>query len=114
MSDFRGCARKWLAAEAGRRGWLPSEALRLTPTGDASGAQAKELERSRTCQQALCGAGFGAITYPEEYGGQGLGVREQIEFNEEAAAYCLPLSELVVGLGVCAPTLLALGTKGQK
>ncbi len=81
---------------------------------DDRGAEAAELERSRACQQALCSAGFGAMTYPSEYGGQGLGIQEQIEFNEEATAYNLPLSELVVGLGVCAPTLLALGTDEQK
>ncbi|WP_322751158.1 MULTISPECIES: acyl-CoA dehydrogenase family protein [unclassified Frankia] len=103
MSSFRGRARQWLAVEAPRRGWIPSEAV-----------AADELARSRDCQQALCAAGFGAITYPAEYGGAGLGVREQIEFNEEATAYSLPLSELVVGLGVCAPTLLALGTDRQK
>ena len=114
MADFRSRARDWLAVEAPRRGWLPSEAVRLAAAGHDSDAQAEELERSRACQQALCAAGFGAITYPEEYGGQGLGIREQIEFNEEAAAYSLPMSELVVGLGVCAPTLLALGTEEQK
>ncbi|WP_322778012.1 acyl-CoA dehydrogenase family protein [Frankia sp. Cas4] len=103
MSSFRGRARQWLAVEAPRRGWIPSEAV-----------AADGLARSRDCQQALCAAGFGAITYPAEYGGAGLGVREQIEFNEEATAYSLPLSELVVGLGVCAPTLLALGTDRQK
>ncbi|WP_322754626.1 acyl-CoA dehydrogenase family protein [Frankia sp. Cas3] len=103
MSSFRGRARQWLTVEAPRRGWIPSEAV-----------AADELARSRDCQQALCAAGFGAITYPAEYGGAGLGVREQIEFNEEATAYSLPLSELVVGLGVCAPTLLALGTDRQK
>jgi len=114
MSDFRDRAREWLAVEAPRRGWLPADAVRLAAAGHDVPAQAEELDRSRACQQALCAAGFGAITYPRQHGGQGLGVREQIEFNEEAAAYSLPLSELVVGLGVCAPTLLTLGTPEQK
>ena len=114
MSDFRSRAREWLAAEAPGRGWLPSAAVRLAAAGHDADAQSGELARSRACQQALCAAGFGAITYPVEHGGQGLGIREQIEFNEEAAAYSLPLSELVVGLGVCAPTLLALGTDDEK
>ena len=88
--------------------------MRLAASGDDAETQAGELARSRACQQALCAAGFGAITYPEEHGGQGLGIREQIEFNEEAASYSLPMTELVVGLGVCAPTLLAVGTAEQK
>ena len=113
MTAFRCRAREWLAAEAPRRGWMPMAPVPLAGADDR-GAEAAELERSRACQQALCSAGFGAITYPSEYGGQGLGIQEQIEFNEEATAYNLPLSELVVGLGVCAPTLLALGTEEQK
>ena len=113
MTPFRCRAREWLAAEAPRRGWMPAAAVPVAGDDDR-GAEAAELERSRACQQALCSAGFGAMTYPSEYGGQGLGIQEQIEFNEEATAYNLPLSELVVGLGVCAPTLLALGTEEQK
>ena len=111
---FQRRARAWLADEAPRRGWLPSQAVTLAAGGDDPASQSAELERSRACQQALCAAGFGAITFPTEYGGQGLGVQEQIEFNGEAAAYNLPLSELVVGLGVCAPTLLTLGSDQQK
>jgi alkylation response protein AidB-like acyl-CoA dehydrogenase len=72
------------------------------------------LERSRTCQRLLYEAGFAGIAWPTEFGGQGLSIKEQIAFNAEAVGYELPLGPFTVGLGMCGPTLLAVGTAEQR
>jgi alkylation response protein AidB-like acyl-CoA dehydrogenase len=60
-------------------------------------------------------AGFGGISWPKEYGGQGLTFVEEIIFDEEAgklnapATYQTQVSTLLLG-----PTLLQFGTEEQK
>ncbi|MFN8026791.1 MAG: acyl-CoA dehydrogenase family protein [Acidimicrobiia bacterium] len=53
-------------------------------------------------------AGFAGITWPAEYGGQGLGAEYQHAFDEEAAAFKLPDLGTLAGttFHVCAPTML--------
>ena len=72
------------------------------------------LARNRRCLTLLHEAGLGAISWPTEYGGQGLTHRHQVIFNHEVAGYSLPLGMFIIGHGMCAPTLLAYGTDHQK
>jgi acyl-CoA dehydrogenase len=117
LEAFRDRVRTWLAAEAPRQGWLREEsrsaAAARPQTHDVAGFE-RYLERARSCQHALFDAGFAGITWPKEYGGQGLSNREQVVFNEESQAYDLPLIPFTIGLGMCGPTVLAVGTDAQK
>ncbi len=73
--------------------------------------------RSRAAQafqQALADAGLAALTYPTELGGAGLDPEHQKVFNEESAGFELPSRQFVIGLGMCAPTLLEFGTPEQQ
>jgi len=70
--------------------------------------------RAVAYQQALADAGLAGITYPEEYGGAGLTVEHQRVFNEEAEGFESPASLFMIGLGMCAPTILTFGTEEQK
>ncbi|TKJ25737.1 acyl-CoA dehydrogenase family protein [Blastococcus sp. CCUG 61487] len=72
------------------------------------------LEESKAFQKGLWEAGLAGITWPKEYGGQGLGTAEQLAFNEVAANFRLPVGPFVIGLGMPAPTLLEFGTEEQK
>ena len=72
------------------------------------------VARARRCVTLLFDAGLGAISWPQCYGGQGLTNRHQVIFNEEAAAYALPFDIFVIGVGMCAPTVLAHGTEQQR
>ena len=72
------------------------------------------VARARRCLRLLCDAGLAAISWPRAYGGQGLTNRHQVIFNEEAANYALPLDIFVIGVGMCAPTVLAHGTDQQR
>jgi len=111
MSDapveaFRQRLRAWLAREAPANGWdRPSE---------MDESEADRLARARHCQRLIAQAGFAGINWPVEHGGQGLGVAEQLVFDQETAHYNLPLTPLIITLGICGPALLSMGTDTQK
>jgi alkylation response protein AidB-like acyl-CoA dehydrogenase len=117
LESFRERVRTWLAAAAPANGWVRDESRSASAArpsaGDASAIE-RYLTRARECQQQLYEAGFAGIGWPREYGGQGLTNREQVVFNEESQAYDLPLIPYTIGLGMCGPTVLAVGTDAQK
>lgn len=83
------------------------------PPGDDAPDEVR-VARARRCLSLLFDAGLSAISWPPAYGGQGLTNRHQVVFNEEAAAYALPLDIFIIGIGMCAPTVLAHGTETQR
>jgi alkylation response protein AidB-like acyl-CoA dehydrogenase len=109
--EFRRSVKDFLLDHAGREGWVRDEFGR---TPDDTAPNDVRLARQRRCLSILHEAGFGAISWPTEFGGQGLTNRHQVIFNQEAAHYSLPLSMFIIGHGMCAPTLLAVGTHAQR
>jgi len=93
------------------RTWLDANLDRLDAAVWRSGSAHDRdyLAIQRTLQKKLHEAGYAGITYPVEYGGQGLSATHQRVFNEEAANFLLP--DLGVAgtstFEVCAPTMLA-------
>ena len=65
-------------------------------------------------QNALADAGWPRSTYPVESGGAGLDAEHQKVFDEESADYEMPSRQFMVGIGICAPTLLEYGTDEQR
>jgi alkylation response protein AidB-like acyl-CoA dehydrogenase len=100
QQDYRSAARAWLREHA------PGPAAKL----DADGL----LRRARDFQAALYKAGYSGITWPTDAGGRGLGTAEAQIFSDEAAEYELPVGPFVIGMGMCGPTLVDLGTPEQK
>jgi alkylation response protein AidB-like acyl-CoA dehydrogenase len=96
LGDYRDRVRAWLAGHA------------------PSGAGSDPLQVAKEFQAALFDAGFAGITWPTEVGGQGLGPAHQQVFSEEAAELDLPTYPLTIGMGMCGPTLVDLGTPEQK
>ncbi|HEY4458340.1 MAG TPA: acyl-CoA dehydrogenase family protein [Pseudonocardiaceae bacterium] len=95
QNDFRTRARDWLTAN------VPAE------DGD-------DLAVAKRFQAALHEAGFAGITWPTAYGGQGLGEAAQLAFNDAAKDFDLPVRPFIIGVGMCGPTLVDLGTDEQK
>ncbi len=58
--------------------------------------------------------GFAGISWPKEYGGQGLSWVEQVIFSEECAKFNAPTGVNGLGKGLLGPTLLVEGTEQQK
>ncbi len=102
---FRAEVRAFLAAEA------PREAPDFH---DAEGDEALRIEQARSWQATLAAHGYAALTWPEAYGGRGLGPIEQIIWNQELARVGLGLSIFVVGIGMAGPTIIAHGDEAQK
>jgi alkylation response protein AidB-like acyl-CoA dehydrogenase len=68
----------------------------------------------REWQGKLAGAGLAAVTWPAEYGGQGLGPLHQVVVNQEIGRAGVPGLFDVIGVGMLGPTLIAHGTEEQK
>ena len=103
VTDFRNRARAWLEQNAPRRG------------GGESGEPGRaDIAAQQAFQAKLYDAGFAGITWPKEYGGQGLTNAEQIAFSQAARDFALPVGAFVIGLGMPGPTILELGTEEQK
>ncbi|MEU7000623.1 acyl-CoA dehydrogenase family protein [Nonomuraea sp. NPDC046570] len=89
LDDYRRTARAWLAENAG--------------TDDPREFMAK-----------LYDAGYSGITWPEQWGGQGLTQEEERAFAAEARHYSLPLYIFSIGLGMTGPTLVDRGSDEQR
>ncbi|HXB46492.1 MAG TPA: acyl-CoA dehydrogenase family protein [Streptosporangiaceae bacterium] len=106
--DFRARARAWLAANAPRRAAGDDEAEA------ESRGQAAVIAEQKAFQAKLHAAGFAGITWPAEYGGQGLTSAEQIIWSQESRDYDLPTGVFFIGLSMPGNTLVELGTEAQK
>ncbi len=102
--DFRARARAWLAANAPRRA-----------SGDDDGESSlTTIADQKAFQAKLYDAGFAGITWPKEYGGQGLTGAEQIMWSQESRDYDLPNGAFFIGISMPGNTLVELGTDAQK
>jgi alkylation response protein AidB-like acyl-CoA dehydrogenase len=107
--DFRARARTWLEANAPRR-----RGSAASGDEDSSEAIHWDLDSARAFQARLHDAGLAGITWPVAYGGQGLTPADERAFNEEARDFDLPGAIFAIGMGMCGPTLLDLGSEEQK
>ena len=78
------------------------------PRGDKALARAKEY------QAALADAGLAGLTYPVEYGGQGLSGQHERVWREEAGAFPVMQVNLTISQGMCLPMLNEYGTDQQR
>jgi alkylation response protein AidB-like acyl-CoA dehydrogenase len=105
VEEFRRQSRKWLAANLDRRS--PAGAFQGVRKHDPKSADDIIVERD--LQRRLYDAGLAGISFPREYGGQGLTVEHERAFNLEASLYRTPDFGISTGttFTVCAQTMLA-------
>jgi alkylation response protein AidB-like acyl-CoA dehydrogenase len=103
QQTFRSELRSWLAQNADWDGRAPRR-----------DDLAEEFAFLRAWQRTLASGRWVGVTWPEEYGGRGLGPVEHAIAQEEFARAGAP--ELVgrIGVNLAGPTLLAHGTPEQK
>src|SRR5205807_9098030 len=95
IDEFRRRVHQFLLATVPRR----SESLDdegIAP-GGVHGSSAELVASVKAYQAALFDANLAGLTWPVEYGGQGLVARHQKVFNEEAAAF--EVTTRIVGIG---------------
>jgi alkylation response protein AidB-like acyl-CoA dehydrogenase len=105
------------ALRARVRAWLkehmPKEwASRLAASSDVPRPEA--YETLRRWQRQLFDAGFVGLTWPKEYGGQGLTFVEELILQQEMALAKAPPVLNILGIGMAGPTIIAYGTEEQK
>jgi alkylation response protein AidB-like acyl-CoA dehydrogenase len=81
---------------------------------DAITDEAEIVSQRRAWQGKLAEAGLAGVTWPQEYGGQGLGPIEQVICNQEIAKAGVPGILDAIGVGMLGPTIIAHGSDEQK
>jgi alkylation response protein AidB-like acyl-CoA dehydrogenase len=98
------------------RAWL-DEHKSEAPKLEGEGAIAEESEiiaARRAWQGKLAEGGLAGVTWPKEFGGQGLGPIDQVICNQEIAKAKVPGILDAIGVGMLGPTIIAHGTDEQK
>jgi acyl-CoA dehydrogenase len=108
-AEFRARARTFLAKHL--------EPLNLDETAPNMLGEREDKEAiawAKRWQATKFDAGWAVLTWPKEYGGQGLGRMENVIFNQEEARFKTPPAIYGIGHGMLGPTLMTHGTKQQK
>ena len=98
------------------RAWLEEHSSEA-PVLQGPGALEDEDEivaARRVWQGKLAEGGLAGVTWPKEYGGQGLGPIEQVICNQEISRAHVPGILDAIGVGMLGPTIIAYGTEEQK
>ncbi|PWA10685.1 hypothetical protein DCC39_11000 [Pueribacillus theae] len=103
---YRARAREWLLENI-PKGWGTPE-FEMPRTEEEMGKFKREWDRK------LYEGGYAGISWPKEYGGQGLTHVEEIIFDEEAGKLNAPSGVNVLGKLLLGPTLLQFGSEEQK
>jgi alkylation response protein AidB-like acyl-CoA dehydrogenase len=98
LAEYRRAAGDWLRENA--------------PTDDYP--EADGITRAKEFMAKLYDAGYSGITWPKQWGGQGLTQAEERVFAEEARDYTLPTYIFSIGLGMTGPTIVDRGTDAQR
>ena len=104
---FRERVRAWLNDEHPARLGTAAMASSEVPRPEA-------YELLREWQRTLYDAGFIGLTWPKEYGGQGLTFVEEMILHQEMALAKAPPILNILGVGMAGPTIIAYGTEEQK
>jgi alkylation response protein AidB-like acyl-CoA dehydrogenase len=102
---FRARVRAWLTAN------IPEDWKKF---GLSEVPRPEAYDFLRKWQKTLFDAGFIGLTWPREYGGQGLTFLEEMVLHEEMAFQKAPPMLNILGVGMAGPTIIAYGTEEQK
>jgi alkylation response protein AidB-like acyl-CoA dehydrogenase len=104
---FRTEFRAWLDANV-------TDELRAIGQSLSAERDSPELAVRLAFNRALADARYAAIAWPEEYGGRGAGVMEQVVWAEEMDRAQAPGPINVLGIPNVAPAIMTYGTDEQK
>jgi alkylation response protein AidB-like acyl-CoA dehydrogenase len=108
IQAYRERAREWIEANLER---IPEGGLGYNPMASDP---LDRFSRARELQRRLCDAGYAGISFPREYGGQGLTPEHQSAFTEECLGFEIPLRFSMPTLGIIGATILDFGSEAQK
>jgi alkylation response protein AidB-like acyl-CoA dehydrogenase len=103
QAEFRARARAWL-----------EQHRHEAPPRSGSSEDSAYIDARRAWQGKLAEAGLAGVSWPTEFGGQGLGPIEQVTANQEISRAGVPGILDVIGVGMLGPCLIAHGSEAQK
>ena len=106
---FRATVRAWLDANATRRTSAERDVSVVAFRDEPS-----SIADAQRWQRTLADAGWGAMHWPEAFGGRGASAIESMVFQEELAHYDVPVMVFSIGLAMIGPTIIAHGTEAQR
>jgi alkylation response protein AidB-like acyl-CoA dehydrogenase len=115
VDEYREQARQWLEANLPRKA-AGGGAAAITALRGMHEFTKEQIDAERPKQKLLFDAGYAGITWPVEYGGQGLSAVHERAFLEEADAFAMPNFGIAGGttFGVCAQVMLAHASEDFK
>ena len=81
---------------------------------DALREESEIIAARRAWQGKLAEGGLAGVTWPKEFGGQGLGPIEQVICNQEIGRARVPGILDAIGVGMLGPSIIAHGSDEQK
>ncbi|MBM4255272.1 MAG: hypothetical protein FJ147_05180 [Deltaproteobacteria bacterium] len=105
---FRKEVRRWLEANI-TPDLCVDDAMDERVSGDR-----ETFERRVTWQKKLNAAGWVGLSWPQQYGGRGATLMEQIIFNDEYSQVRAPVLPGYMGVSLAGPTIMQWGTEEQK
>lgn len=97
------------------RAWLSDNLTDdVVAAGRRRGTDAAAFDVVRDWDATAADAGWGAVSWPREYGGRGATVLEQLVHAEETTRARAPLPLNVIGLNNIGPAIMAFGTEAQR
>ena len=96
------------------RAWLDQRKSDGSMGDNAPRSLDDAVERGRIWQHALYDGGWCGLAWPGQYGGRGVGLIEQIIFQQELARAGSPQLINLLALSMVGPVLIAHGTEEQK
>ena len=108
-SEFRARVHSVLASNAKSR-------VVATSKGETEESldEVESIAAARAFQLKKFDAGLAGLTWPKEYGGQGLDGHFQTIYNDEVSAFVTPDFIFTIGFGMCIPTVLTHGNEELK
>lgn len=106
QAEYRMKVRAWLEQNGSAAPVLRGEGALTDPD--------EIVSARRAWQGRLAEAGLAGVTWPKEYGGQGLGPIEQVIVGQEMRAARVPGILDIIGVGMLGPTIIAHGSDEQK
>ncbi len=97
------------------RVWLTEHLTEDVIAADRSrGRDEGAFDLLRGWDATMADAGWGAVSWPKDFGGRGATVLEQLVFAEETTRARAPLPLNVIGINNIAPAIMEYGSDGQK
>jgi len=97
------------------RAWLSANLTNEVKAADRHrGHDPESFDILRVWDAVVADAGWGAVSWPQEYGGRGATVLEQLAYAEETTRARAPMPLNVIGMNNIAPAIMQYGTDDQK